>query len=61
VVSRLASAIAHEIRNPLNYINLTLDHLQTSFAPEIRPKQEKFESLTKQLKSEVRAHQRSHH
>src|SRR2546423_5389300 len=53
VVSRLASAIAHEIRNPLNYINLTLDHLQTSFAPEDPKKQEKFASLTKQLKSEV--------
>jgi len=53
VVSRLASAIAHEIRNPLNYINLTLDHLQTTFAPEDPQKQEKFESLTKQLKSEV--------
>jgi signal transduction histidine kinase len=53
VVSRLASAIAHEIRNPLNYINLTLDHLQTTFAPEDPRKQEKFESLTKQLKSEV--------
>ena len=53
VVSRLASAIAHEIRNPLNYINLTLDHLQTSFAPADQKKQEKFESLTKQLKSEV--------
>ena len=53
VVSRLASAIAHEIRNPLNYINLTLDHLQTSFAPEDRQKHEKFESLTRQLKSEV--------
>ncbi len=53
VVSRLASAIAHEIRNPLNYINLTLDHLQTSFAPGDPAKQEKFESLTKQLKSEV--------
>src|SRR5438034_6914903 len=53
VVSRLASAIAHEIRNPLNYINLTLDHLQTSFAPADSQKQEKFDSLTKQLKSEV--------
>ncbi|HYW70136.1 MAG TPA: HAMP domain-containing sensor histidine kinase [Pyrinomonadaceae bacterium] len=53
VVSRLASAIAHEIRNPLNYINLTLDHLQTTFAPNDPQKQEKFESLTKQLKSEV--------
>jgi len=53
VVSRLASAIAHEIRNPLNYINLTLDHLQSTFAPEDPQKQEKFASLTKQLKSEV--------
>jgi signal transduction histidine kinase len=53
VVSRLASAIAHEIRNPLNYINLTLDHLRASFAPENTQKQEKFESLTRQVKMEV--------
>ena len=53
VVSRLASAIAHEIRNPLNYINLTLDHLRASFAPDDPQRQEKFDSLTKQLKSEV--------
>ncbi len=53
VVSRLASAIAHEIRNPLNYINLTLDHLRVAFAPAEVQKQEKFESLTKQLKAEV--------
>src|SRR5262249_11327893 len=46
VVSRLASAIAHEIRNPLNYINLTLDHMRASFAPD-DSRQEKFESLTK--------------
>lgn len=53
VVSRLASAIAHEIRNPLNYINLTLDHLRATFAPTDPEKQEKFNSLTKQLKVEV--------
>ncbi|MBS1808196.1 MAG: HAMP domain-containing protein [Acidobacteria bacterium] len=31
VVGRLASGIAHEIRNPLNFMNLSIDHLQTRF------------------------------
>lgn len=53
VVGRLASAIAHEIRNPLNYINLTLDHLRSAFAPEDLKKRETFERLANQLKAEV--------
>ena len=53
VIGRLGSAIAHEIRNPLNYINLTLDHLRAKFAPEDENKREAFEKLTSQLKSEV--------
>jgi signal transduction histidine kinase len=53
VVGRLGSAIAHEIRNPLNYINLTLDHLRAKFAPEDVQKKESFDKLTLQLKTEV--------
>ena len=53
VVGRLGSAIAHEIRNPLNYINLTLDHLRSKFAPADEEKRASFEKLTSQLKAEV--------
>lgn len=53
VVGRLASAIAHEIRNPLNYINLTLDHLRSSLSPEDPEKRKTFAQLAGQLKTEV--------
>lgn len=53
VVGRLGSAIAHEIRNPLNYINLTLDHLRAKFAPAEERERETFQRLTAQLKKEV--------
>jgi signal transduction histidine kinase len=32
VVGRLASGIAHEIRNPLNFMNLSIDHLREKLA-----------------------------
>jgi signal transduction histidine kinase len=53
VVGRLGSAIAHEIRNPLNYINLTLDHLRSKFPPEDEANRAEFIKLTSQLKNEV--------
>jgi signal transduction histidine kinase len=52
VVGRLGSAIAHEIRNPLNYINLTLDHLRSKFAPD-DDRRAAFDKMTAQLKAEV--------
>lgn len=53
VIGRLGSAIAHEIRNPLNYINLTLDHLRSKFAPADTEKVAAFTKLIGQIKSEV--------
>lgn len=53
VVGRLGSAIAHEIRNPLNYINLTLDYLRSKFTPQDPENRAAFEKLTSQLKAEV--------
>ena len=53
VVGRLGSAIAHEIRNPLNYINLTLDHLRAKYAPANPEDRAAFGKLTSQLKNEV--------
>lgn len=53
VIGRLGSAIAHEIRNPLNYINLTLDHLRSKFSPEDEAQKESYTKLITQLKSEV--------
>lgn len=40
VVGRLASGIAHEIRNPLNFMNLSIDHLQSRFITPPRSNQE---------------------
>jgi signal transduction histidine kinase len=53
VVGRLGSAIAHEIRNPLNYINLTLDHLRAKFPPPDDSDLAMFRKLIGQIKTEV--------
>jgi signal transduction histidine kinase len=53
-MGRFASALAHEIRNPLNSISLAIDHVRTRLAPETEPKRAEFEALMATLKSELR-------
>jgi signal transduction histidine kinase len=52
-MGRFASALAHEIRNPLNSISLTIDHVRTRLAPEGEARHGEFQSLMATLKSEV--------
>jgi signal transduction histidine kinase len=52
-MGRLASALAHEIRNPLNSISLTIDHVRTRLFPEDPARREEFSSVLVTLKSEL--------
>lgn len=53
-VGQLASGIAHEIRNPLNYISLGIDHLKEEFIPACPERREELEKLVGKIKEEVR-------
>jgi signal transduction histidine kinase len=53
-VGQLASGIAHEIRNPLNYISLAIDHLKTEMLPGCGDKCAELTELTDKIKEEVR-------
>jgi signal transduction histidine kinase len=54
ILAELASALAHEIRNPLNLINLTADHLGDQFRPEDTLRRDDYLGLVSSLKSEVK-------
>jgi len=52
-LGRLASAVAHEIRNPLNFINLSIDHVRHKLGPEEPPKRAEFDRIMASLKDEI--------
>jgi signal transduction histidine kinase len=52
-LGRLASAMAHEIRNPLNFINLSIDHVRGKLGPEDQRRREDFERILTNVKDEI--------
>ncbi|NVO00226.1 MAG: HAMP domain-containing protein [Geobacteraceae bacterium] len=53
-VGQLASGIAHEIRNPLNYISLAIDHLKDEMKSAAPEKREEIDKISDTIKEEVR-------
>jgi signal transduction histidine kinase len=53
VIGRLTQSVAHEIRNPLNVINLSIDHVSNKFAPEDEVKRKQFTRILSSIKDEI--------
>lgn len=51
--AQMAKNIAHEIRNPLNFISLSVDHFKKKYAPYMTSEKESFESLITSMKQEI--------
>jgi signal transduction histidine kinase len=53
VIGRLTQAVAHEIRNPLNVINLSIDHVASKYAPEDTEKRRQLNQRLSSIKDEI--------
>lgn len=52
-IGQVAQNVAHEIKNPLNFISLSIDHIKEHCRPGSRDDAEKFESLVVNIKNEI--------
>ncbi|MBS1115821.1 MAG: Periplasmic sensor signal transduction histidine kinase precursor [candidate division NC10 bacterium] len=53
-IAHLASGIAHEVRNPLSTISMTVGHLRAHFPPPAPAEREEFDRLTSMVMEEIR-------
>jgi signal transduction histidine kinase len=53
VSGRVAAGIAHEIRNPLSFINLSVEYLRDKFAPAAGQARADFTQLVESVKDEI--------
>ncbi len=52
-LGQLSRSMAHEIRNPLNFINLSVDHLGEKYKPDGSGDREKFDHIISGIKQEI--------
>lgn len=52
-VGQFAQSIAHEIKNPLNFISLSIDHMRDTYRPAEAEKAARYESMTDNIKGEI--------
>jgi len=53
VIGRLTQGVAHEIRNPLNVINLSIDHVNKKFPPDDEANRKQFTGILSSIKDEI--------
>jgi len=52
-IGQFSRSIAHEIKNPLNFISLGIDHMQEAYRPDTSQDADRFDSLLGNMKKEI--------
>jgi signal transduction histidine kinase len=52
-VGQLSRSIAHEIRNPLNFISLSIDHIREKYKPGSEKDRKNYDTLISSIKQEI--------
>jgi nitrogen fixation/metabolism regulation signal transduction histidine kinase len=52
-IGQVARSVAHEIKNPLNFISLSIDHMGETYRPADPEQAARFESMVRNIKGEV--------